>query len=215
VDVLHDNAGLLLSAFGVTVQLVLVAGTLSLLWGTVLAAMRVGPVAVLNRAGTVYITLFRNTPLLVLLLLVFNGLPKLGITPGAFWLNVLALTLYTSTFVCEALRAGVNSIPLGQAEASRAIGLGFTQTLSQVILPQSFRAVIAPLASVLIALAKNTSLCSIFGLPEATARMKGLLNDHATDLIPIFFGIALGYIVIVEVISLTAGVLERRGRVMA
>jgi glutamate transport system permease protein len=213
VDVLRDNAGLLLSGFGVTVQLVLIAGALSLAWGTILAAMRVGPVAVLSKAGAVYVTLFRNTPLLVLLLLIFNGLPKLGILPGIFWLNVLALTLYTSTFVCEALRAGVNSVPLGQAEASRAIGLGFTQTLSHVILPQSFRAVVAPLASVLIALTKNTSLVSIFGLPDATARMKGLLNDNAGELVPIFFGVALGYVVIVEVISFMAGLLERRWRV--
>ena len=213
MDVLRANAGLLLSGFGVTVQLVLVAGALSLVWGTILAAMRVGPVAVLSKSGTVYVTLFRNTPLLVLLLLIFNGLPKLGILPGVFWLNTLALTLYTSTFVCEALRAGVNSIPLGQAEASRAIGLTFSQSLSQVILPQSFRAVIAPLASVLIALTKNSSLVSIFGLTDATARMKGMLNDHAGELVPIFFGVALGYIVIVEIISLVAGLLERRWRV--
>lgn len=213
MDVLRDNAGLLLSAFGVTLQLVVMAGALSLVWGTVLAAMRVGPVSILNKAGTLYVTLFRNTPLLVLLLLVFFGLPKLGILPGAFWLNVLALTLYTSAFVCEALRAGVNSIPMGQAEASRAIGLNFTQTLTQVILPQSFRAVIAPLASVLIALTKNTSLVSIFGLPDATARMKALLNDHASDLFWIFFGVAVGYIVIVEVISFVAASLERRWRV--
>jgi glutamate transport system permease protein len=213
VDVLRDNAGLLLSAFGVTLQLVVIAGALSLIWGTILAAMRVGPVAVLSKAGTAYVTIFRNTPLLVLLLLIFFGLPKLGFTPGAFWLNILALTLYTSTFVCEGLRAGVNSIPLGQAEASRAIGMSFGQSLTQVILPQSFRAVVAPLASVMIALTKNTSLVSIFGLPDATARMKGLLNDHATDLIPIFFGIALGYIVIVELISLAANLLERRWRI--
>jgi len=212
VDVLRDNAGLLLSAFGVTLQLVVVAGLLSLLWGTALAAMRVGPVAVLNKAGTTYVTLFRNTPLLVLLLLVFFGLPKLGILPGAFWLNVLALTLYTSSFVCEALRAGVNSIPMGQAEASRAIGLTFGQSLRHVVLPQSFRAVVAPLASVLIALTKNSSLVSIFGLPDATARMKGLLNDHAADLVWIFFGVALGYIIIVEVMSAGAIGLERHWR---
>jgi glutamate transport system permease protein len=213
VDVLRDNAGLLLSGFGVTLQLLIVAGALSLVWGTVLAAMRVGPVAVLNKAGTVYVTLFRNTPLLVLLLLVFFGLPKLGVLPGAFWLNVLALTLYTSSFVCEALRAGVNSISIGQAEASRAIGLTFGQSLRHVVLPQSFRAVVAPMASVLIALTKNSSLVSIFGLPDATARMKGLLNDHAGDLFWIFIGFALGYIVIVEVISFAAASLERRWRI--
>src|SRR5674476_25564 len=213
MDVLIDNADRLLDAFVVTLRLFLVSGTLSLVFGTVLAAMRVGPVSILNRAGAAYVTIFRNTPLLVLLLFVVFGLPKLGLNLGYFNMNALALTMYTSTFVCEALRSGVNSIPLGQAEAARSLGLGFNQTMTQVILPQSFRAVVPPVASVLIALTKNTSLCSIFGMFEATAAMKGLFNDNATARVWIFIGIALGYIVIVELISAAAGFLERRWRI--
>lgn len=213
MDVLVDNADSLLAAFWVTLRLLVVAGALSLVWGTVLAAMRVGPVRVLNLAGTVYVTLFRNTPLLVILLLIFNVLPKLGITWGYFWPNVIALTLYTSSFICEALRAGVNSIPLGQAEAARSLGMTFGQSMRQVILPQAFRAVVPPVASVLIALTKNTSLVAIFGLPDLTARMKDLLTDHASALLWIFFGVALAYIVIVEVISVIANLIERRWRV--
>jgi glutamate transport system permease protein len=213
VDVLVNNADSLLAAFWMTLRLVVVAGLLSLAWGTVLAAMRVGPVRVLNLAGTTYVTLFRNTPLLVILLLIFNVLPKLGITWGYFWPNVIALTLYTSSFICEALRAGVNSIPLGQAEAARSLGMTFGQSMRQVILPQSFRAVVPPVASVLIALTKNTSLVAIFGLPDLTARMKDLLTDHASALLWIFFGVAFAYIVIVEAISVIANTIERRWRV--
>ena len=213
MDVLIDNAAILLAAFGLTLKLVLVVSLFALAWGTVLAAMRVGPIGVLSKAGALYVTLFRNTPLLVILLLIFFGLPKFGITWGYFWPNVIGLTLYTSSFVCEAIRSGVNSIPLGQAEASRAMGLTFGQSMSTVILPQSFRAVVPPLASVLIALTKNTSLASIFGLSDLTARMKGLLNDNAGDLWWIFFGIALAYVLIVELISLVATTLERRWRV--
>jgi len=213
MDVLIDNAGALLAAFGVTLKLLVVAGLLSLVWGTVLAAMRVGPIRVLNVAGGLYVTLFRNTPLLVILLLIFFGLPKLGVTWGYFWPNIIALTVYTSSFVCEALRSGVNSISLGQAEASRSLGMTFSQSMREVILPQAFRAVVPPLASVLIALTKNTSLVAIFGLPDLTARMKDLLTDHASDLLWIFFGIALAYVLIVEVISLIAMMIERRWRV--
>ena len=212
MDVLIDNADRLLDAFVVTLRLFLVAGALSLVFGTILAGMRVGPIGVLNKAGALYVTIFRNTPLLVLLLLVVFGLPKLGVQLGYFNMNVLALTVYTSTFVCEALRSGVNSIPLGQAEAARSIGLGFNQTMTQVILPQSFRAVVPPIASVLIALTKNTSLCSIFGMFEATAAMKGLFNDNASARIPVFIGIAIGYVIIVEVISAAAALIERRWR---
>ena len=213
MQVLIDNFDRILEAFLTTLRLFLVAGALSLVFGTILAGMRVGPIAILNRAGALYVTIFRNTPLLVLLLLVVFGLPKLGVQLGYFNMNVLALTVYTSTFVCEALRSGVNSIPLGQAEAARSIGLGFNQTMTQVILPQSFRAVVPPIASVLIALTKNTSLCSIFGMFEATAAMKGLFNDNASARIPIFIGIALGYIIIVEVISAAAALIERRWRI--
>jgi glutamate transport system permease protein len=213
VNVLVDNAGLLFDAFLMTLRLLLVAGLLSLVWGTVLAAMRVGPIKVLNVAGTFYVTVFRNTPLLLILLLIFFGLPKLGVTWGYFWPNIIGLTLYTSSFVCEALRSGVNSIPLGQAEASRSLGMTFSQSMQAVILPQAFRAVVPPLASVFIALTKNTSLVAIFGLADLTARMKDLLTDHASALFWIFFGIALAYVLIVEVISLLATLIERRWRV--
>lgn len=213
MQVLIDNSDRLIDAFWLTIQLFLAAGAFSLLFGTVLAAMRVGPVDVLNKAGAIYITVFRNTPLLVLLLLVVFGFPKLGVQLGYFGMNTLALTMYTSCFVCEALRSGVNSIPLGQAEAARSIGLDFGQTMRAVILPQSFRAVVPPLASVLIALVKNTSLCSIFGMSEATGAMKILLNDNSSQLFPIFIGIALGYIVIVEVVSAVAAGFERYWRI--
>jgi glutamate transport system permease protein len=213
VQVLIDNFDRLLEAFWLTLRLTLVAGAMSLVFGTALAGMRVGPIRVLDRAAALYVTVFRNTPLLVLLLLVVFGFPKLDIQLGYFWMNILALTMYTSTFVCEALRSGVNSIPLGQAEAARSIGLGFTQTMRSVVLPQSFRAVVPPLANVMIALTKNTSLCSIFGMAEGTAIAKALLNDNPSQLWWIFLGIALGYIVIVEAISAVASMFERRWRI--
>ncbi len=213
MQVLIDNFDQLLKAFAVTLQLFVVAGVLSLVFGTILAAMRVGPIPVLNRAALTYVTIFRNTPLLVLLLLVVFGFPKLDIQLGYFWMNILTLTMYTSTFVCEALRSGVNSIPIGQAEAARSVGLAFTQTMRHIVLPQSFRAVVPPLANVLIALTKNTSLCSIFGMAEATGLAKALLNDNGSQLWWIFLGIALGYVIIVEAISLAAALLERRWRI--
>ncbi|MDQ3157999.1 MAG: amino acid ABC transporter permease [Actinomycetota bacterium] len=213
MQVLIDSFDLMLEGFLVTLRLFLVAGALSLVFGTILGAMRVGPVSILSKFGALYVTVFRNTPLLVLLLLVVFGLPKLGVQLGYFWMNILALTVYTSTFVCEAIRSGVNSVPIGQAEAARSIGLGFNQTMSQVILPQSFRAVVPPLASVLIALTKNTSLCSIFGMTDATKVMKDLLNDNTTQVLPIFLGFAIGYVIIVELISAVAGYLERRWRI--
>lgn len=213
MQVLIDNADKILAAFWITLRLFVVAGFLSLIFGTLLASMRVGPVAILNKAGALYITVFRNTPLLVLLIFVVFGLPKIGLQFGYFNMNVLALTVYTSSFVCEAIRSGINSIPIGQTEAARSMGLDFKQTMTQVVMPQSFRAVVPPLASVLIALPKNTSLCAVFGMAEATALMKSLLNDHPSDLWWIFLGIAVGYIIIVEAVSLIAAGFERHWRI--
>lgn len=213
MNVLTDNVGDILNGFGWTLSLVVVSGVFAVLLGTILAAMRVSPIPVLRGVGTVYVNFFRNTPLLVLLLLVVFGLPKVGLQTSFFNKNVLALGLYTAAFICEVLRSGVNSVALGQAEAARSIGLRFGQTMSQVILPQAIRAVIAPVASVLIAMTKNSSLASIFGIIELTAVESDLLRTSPGELWWVFFGIAVCYIIIVEAISTVSGLLERRWKV--
>lgn len=213
MDALTDNASAILDGFWLTIQLLVVNSIGALVLGTLIASLRLSPVPVMRAVAGVYITVFRNTPLLVLIILTYYGLPELGISPGFFTRISIAMSIYTSTFIAEALRSGVNAVPLGQAEAARSIGMPFTMTLTQVVLPQAVRATVPPMASVLIALTKNTSLAAGFGLAEATFRLKGLVNDYATERWVIFFGIALGYIIIVEVISFGAARLERRWRV--
>ena len=209
MDVLWDNRQLLADAFGQTLALLAVAGLISLVWGTVLGSFRVSAVPALRAVGTAYVTVFRNTPLLIVFVLIYYGLPELEIRPSVFWRSTLALSLYTSAFVCEAVRSGVNAVAAGQAEAARSIGMDFGQTLRIVVLPQAFRAVIPPLANVFIALAKNTSLVAAFGVADLTFRMRGLINDNPGDVYAVFGGIALCYVLIVAAISLTARGLER------
>lgn len=208
-----DQYDLLLQAFWLTIQLAVLSGLCSLVLGTVLGAMRVCPVAVLRGAATTYVTLVRNTPLLLVFIFVFVAAPNLGwFVDTPFLLKgVLAVSLYTAAFVCEAVRAGVNAVPLGQAEAARAIGLGFAQTMRSVVLPQAFRAVVPPLASVLIAMTKNTSIAAVFGLAELTFRMRYFANNSADDT-TIFLTFAILYVVLVELISAGAIGLERRWR---
>jgi glutamate transport system permease protein len=210
VDAFRENWDLILEGFLNTVQLLLVSGLIALVLGTIVAVARVSPVPILRRAGTVYVTIFRNTPLLVLILITYYGLPEIGIDFGFFIQIVMAMGLYTASFVTEAIRAGVNGIGIGQAEAARSIGMPFGMTMTQVILPQAFRFVVPPLASVFIALTKNTSLAAVFGIADATFRMRGLTRDYPTEQIQVFIGIALGYIIIVEVISFAASRFERR-----
>ncbi|ARP72671.1 amino acid ABC transporter permease [Streptomyces pluripotens] len=187
-------------AFWTTVQLTLLAAVGSLLWGTVLAAMRVGPVPLMRGFGTAYVNIVRNIPLTVIILFSSLGLNQtLGISLGAddfktinFRLAVLSLIVYTSAFVCEAIRAGINTVPVGQAEAARAIGLNFTQVLMLVVLPQAFRATVGPLTNVLIALTKNTTVASAIGVGEAALLMKEMIENEA-QLLLISAVIAFGF----------------------
>lgn len=212
LSVLTSNFGKLLEGFGETLALCLLAGAIALVVGTLLAAFRVSPVPVLRAVGTAYITIFRNTPLVLLFVVFTFGLPGLLGIKGdhTFGFAVGALATYTSAFVCEAVRAGINSVNPGQAEAARAIGLGFSQNLSLVILPQAMRAVIPPLTSVLIALVKNSAVAEAFLIAEASFVMKGLIRDEPQALYWVFFGTALGYIIIVFAISGVSRLLERR-----
>ena len=211
---LTSNFDLVLQAFWLTLQLAVLSGVASLAIGTLLGAMRVGPVSVLRTAAGLYVTLVRNTPLLIVFVFVFIAAPRLGWFIGTPFLvkGVIAMTISTSAFVCEAVRSGVNSVPIGQAEAARAIGMTFGQSMRQVILPQAFRAVVPPLASVFIAMTKNTSVAAAFGLMEATARMRYFTNNNADDRTQIFLVFAVGYVLIVEAMSAGAFGLERRWR---
>jgi glutamate transport system permease protein len=228
VNVVLDNFDLVAKAFGYTIFLFLVSAVLSLVLGTVLVAFRVGPISVLSKAASVYVTVVRNTPLVIIFLFFQLGAGKIFDALRFSWVDihigqfdftsfftaaVVSLSLYTSCFVCEALRSGVNAVPLGQAEAARAIGLPFSGVMRQVVLPQAVRASVPPLASTLIALLKNTSVAGVFGVIEAAAQMKSFTNDYASERWGIFLAFAIGYIILVEIVSLIATVLERRWRI--
>lgn len=226
MDAVRQNWELYLEAFGYTLFLFLVAGFASVLLGTFLAACRVGPVAVLRWFGAAYVTIVRSTPLVVVFAFFAFAAPMLGIHfrwldvhigrfdfTSFFGAAVVSLTLYTSSFVCEALRSGVNAVPLGQAEAARSIGLTFGGSMQQVILPQAFRAAVPPLASVLIALIKNTSVAAVFGVAEAVSQMRILTKNFPAERTEVFLFFAAGYIVIVFAFSFCANRLERHWRV--
>ncbi|MDK1476434.1 amino acid ABC transporter permease [Streptomyces sp. 549] len=208
----------LLGAFWVTVKLAVLSGIGALVWGTVLAGMRVSPVPLMRAFGTAYVNLVRNTPLTIIILFTSLGLSQtLGIHLGAendfdtknFRLAVLGLGAYTAAFVCEALRSGINTVPLGQAEAARALGLTFSQVLSHIILPQAFRSVVAPLTNVLIALIKNTTVAAAIGVAEAALVMKEMIENEA-QLLLISMVIAVGFIILTLPTGLVFGRVSKR-----
>ncbi len=192
-----------LGAFWVTIQLSVLSAIGALVIGTVMAVLRVSPVAVLRLLGTSYVNIFRNTPLTLLMAFSVLGLSFiLGLqisedaTTNSYWWAVIMLSVYHGAFVCEALRSGVNTIPAGQAEAARAMGLTFGQSLSQVLLPQAFRGAIAPLGSTLIALIKNTTVAAvILGTAEAAGQLAEITENEGASL-PTFFLFALGFVIL-------------------
>jgi len=192
----------ILMSFWATIRLTLVSAVLALILGTVLAGMRVAPTPVLRAAGTLYINTIRNTPLTLVLLFCSLGLSDtLGVviseepTINGFWLAIIGLTIYHATYFCEVLRSGINTVDPGQAEAARAIGLTFFQTLRLVVLPQAFRAVIAPLGNTFIALTKNTTVVIVAGYWEASAQMKQTFEDYAATPM-VFLGFAVGFMIL-------------------
>jgi glutamate transport system permease protein len=196
--------------FRVTLLLLAVSGVLALILGTLIAAMRISPVAALRGLAAFWTEIARNTPLTLIFFFTAFVMPMLGVRLPYVLLAFIALTYYTSPFVAEALRSGINGVPLGQAEAARSIGLGFGQTVSLVVLPQALRMTVPPLINVFIALTKNTSVAGGFFVVELFATTRQLANDNGNIVLPILFTAAALYLVITVPLGLAAGQLEKR-----
>ncbi|WP_030243407.1 amino acid ABC transporter permease [Streptomyces sp. NRRL S-350] len=206
---LTDNWSTYWDGFLGTLSLFAVSAVLSLVLGVLIASFRVSPVRPLRVFGTVWVTVLRNTPLTLLFFIVVLGLPRFDITLPFYTFAVLALGCYTSAFVCEAMRSGVNTVPSGQGEAARSLGMSFGQTMSLVVLPQAYRSVVAPIGSVMIALAKNTAIAGSFSVTELLGTYR-TINELGYSIIWTFVWIAVGYLIITLAISAVFNLLERR-----
>lgn len=210
MSVVFDNLDRLFAGMRTTVSLTLLSFAGAFVIGTVVAAMRVSPVPPLRAAATAYVTTVRNTPLAVLMILFFSGFPDIGIQyQSRFVSAVIVLTVYTATFVGEAVRAGINTVARGQGEAARALGLTFPQVLRVVILPQALRSVVQPIGSIFIALIKNSSLAALISTPELLETGQRLITETAEP-IPIFIGVAIGYLLLTVPAGFALGWIERR-----
>ena len=206
-----DNLDLYWSGFLRSLGICLWGLVGSLVLGTVLATFRVSPVAPLRVLGTAWVTVIRNCPLTVVLFFFAFGLPEIGVNGSYYAFGLAALVIYTSAFVCEALRSGINAVPAGQAEAARAIGLPFTQTLAQVVLPQAFRTSIPPVGSVLIAMFKNSAVVGAFGVGRDLFSVgESLTSAQGFAALPVLTGVAFGYLAITLPAGAVLAVLERK-----
>lgn len=231
MNVLIDEFEVFRDGFWLTFQLCLLSAVGALLLGTVGAILRISPTAPLRWLGTAYVTVFRNMPLTVVFFFVAFGLPEVGVNQASFLkipvltdvferlgidlpffrFAIIALSLYTGAFICEALRSGINAVPAGQAEAARALGLTFGQNLRHVILPQAWKAAVVPLGSVIIAMIKNSALAGFVGVTgELSSAAQDLVTVRGYAAVPVFIGIAAGFLIMTMPLGLALDRIERR-----
>lgn len=225
-----DHLDVFVSGFWVTLQLCLLSAVGALIIGTLMAVMRISPVPPLRAVGTAYVTVFRNVPLTIVFFFSAFGMPALGSNadflriPGLtslfdrlgldlpyFRFAIIALSLYTGAFVCEALRAGINAVSTGQAEAARAIGLTFGQNLRFVVLPQAWKAAVVPLGSVIIAMIKNSALAGFFGVVgDLSNSGYSLITVQGEPTIPVMIGISIFYLIMTVPLGVLLDRVEKR-----
>ena len=214
METVIENLPRFVEGFLMTLRLLVISGLGALVLGTIIATMRISPVAALRVIATVYTELFRNIPLTLILFFCAFVLPYLQVRTDYVTLALIGLTFYTSPFVAEAIRSGINGVPVGQAEAARALGLGFGATLGSVVLPQAIRMVIPPLINVLIALTKNTSVAGGFAVAELFLTTRRLINDNGNATIVLLIAVAVFYLVITVPLGQFAVRLEKRVAVL-
>jgi len=157
---------LLLSGLFMTLRLISFSMLLASGFGLVLAVLRHARIRFLNPLIILYIDLIRAIPGIVLLMLIFYALPFAGIRIPAFWALTLGISLNGAAYYAEIFRAGINAVPRGQAEAARAIGLTFIQTMRYVVLPQALRIILPPLTTNTVELIKSTTVAAVVALPD-------------------------------------------------
>jgi len=214
LDAVIENLPIFLEGFKNTLGLLLLSGIGALVLGIIVAALRISPIASFRGFATVYTEIVRNTPLTLVLFFCAFLLPYLQFSPPFFVLAVIGLTVYTSPFVAEALRSGINGVPVGQAEAARSVGLTFGQSLRYVIMPQAVRMVIPPLINVFIALTKNTSVAGAFFVFELFGAGRQVVNDRGDAVIAILAGVAFFYLIITITLGQIAARVEKKVAVL-
>jgi His/Glu/Gln/Arg/opine family amino acid ABC transporter permease subunit len=208
-SVLGGSLDVLLRAVLVTISLALLAEVLGVLLGLALALLKISSLRLLRFPAQVYIDLFRGTPLLVQITLIYFATAPVGLRfQSLFFAGLVALSLNSAAYVAEIFRAGIESIDRGQMEAGRASGLTYAQTMRHIIVPQAVRRTIPPLTNELVMLVKDTSLVSVIGLVELLRSAQSLQNEtfNGTPLV----AAALIYLAICLPLIYLANALERR-----
>ena len=214
MDQIFDYPELWQQALVGTLVLFFAGGAIALVLGFIVGAMRVSPIPVARAVGAIYVNIIRNTPLTLVLFFFAFAVPILIEVPRGSFL-VLAITglgIYTATYVAETLRSGINTVPVGQAEAARALGMGFGQVMGYVVLPQAARSVIPPMMSVFIALLKNTTVASGFSVVNLGSIRATMSENGENQMITILLVMAV-FVALVLLLAWVQRSLEKKWRI--
>jgi His/Glu/Gln/Arg/opine family amino acid ABC transporter permease subunit len=210
-EVLQEHFPEFSSGLWVTTRVVVGAFLIAMAVGTLVAALRIAPVKLLNRLGGIYVETFRNIPLLVLLFIAFSGLPRAGVSVGQWAAGISCLGLYTAAYIAEALRSGVFAVSKGQIEAALSLGLTYPRVMRLIILPQAARTVIPTIGSLLLAMIKNSAIIggSLVALDDLLHNTRRIATDTARFHEAFFWG-AVGFLILTLATTLIFRYLERR-----
>ena len=199
---------LFLEGLKITFEVSLVSMGLSFLLGLIFAIFRESNIEFLMDLGAMYVWFFRNTPLLVIILLTYYGVGTI-LQLDRFWASVLALSLFEGAYMTEILRSGMEAVDRGEIEAARSLGMSEYQVFSTVIFPQAIRISLPPLIGQMVSLIKDSSLASVIALGELTM-MGRQVGTRTLASFESYITIAFLYIAITTVVSTLGRYLERR-----
>lgn len=212
MSVLTDNMDFWIAALMGTLRIFFFGLIIALVLGFIVGAMRVSPVPIARGVGGAYVNFVRNTPLTLMFFIFAFGVPPVFNYQNPEVLGILAIGLYTATYVAETVRSGINTVPVGQAEAARAIGMSFGQVMSNIVLPQASRSVIPPMMSVIIAFLKNTTVAAGFSIMNLGSA-RAWLSERGENAMVVLLWVAAIFVVLVFVLSLIQNYLEKKLKV--
>ena len=208
-SILIDNLDTYLEGFKNTIFASLIGLIGSFVIGVIVAVMRIAPIKPLNWIGTAYVEFIRNIPLLIIAFFFYVGLPAVGVTLSGFVAGTISLSIYTASFIAEAIRAGIQSVPKGQMEAARSSGLSYLQAMKTIILPQAIKIVIPPIGNQFINLVKNSSILGIIAGLDLMY-FGDIVSSHTFVTFDVYIFVGIFYLVLTIPLSLGAGYLEKR-----
>lgn len=212
MNVITDNLDVWIPGLLGTLKIFFFGLILALVVGFIVGAMRVSPVPIARAVGSAYVNFVRNTPLTLMFFIFAFAVPPVFEYRNYEVLGILAIGLYTATYVAETLRSGINTVPVGQAEAARALGMSFGQVMSNIVLPQAGRSVIPPMMSVIIAFLKNTTVAAGFSIVNLGS-VRAYLSERGENMMVVLLWVAAIFVVMVFVLSLIQNYLEKKMKV--